>query len=902
MSARPHPQVSAITPQSFTTFGELLRYLRERAELSQRELALQVGYHYSYMSRIEKSERIPDSAALMARFVPALYLDDEPEWTARLLKLATASEGKASSQTASPAESSAPPTTLPIFDLSAGNLPTILTPLLGRDNEVIALSNLLTRNNVRLVTVIGPPGVGKTRLVTHIAAQMAGSFAHGAVFVDLTQAIEPKDFLPALAEALSIYEIPEIPIMTRLVNALRQKNLLLVIDNFEQVIDAAPQVLQLLGKIPEIKVLVTSREALRLSGENEFTVAPFPLPQKPPTVQPIQSGEAQMDELMTFAAIQLFTQRAQAVQLDFQLTSENMDAVLEMCRRLDGLPLAIELAAARVKILTPQAMLSQFDRHLDWLAHGTRDSQAWRQTLRGAIEWSYNLLSEPERILMYRLSVFSDGWTAESAEAICGDDEVKENPLLRRGEILDLLIQLADKSLVNTNKMENETRFQFLETIHNFAREKLEGSGEETQVKNRHLAYFAGFAEEAEIHIYGTDQGRWTASVEEEHANIRAALDWGLHADASLRDGLRLVAAVSRFWIRRSFFREGLEWLTAYLQRAVGPSHDLVRTKILYRAGAAAAYMFDYTTASRLCQQSMDLARALGNKRYLAAALFYMSEIALGLGRITEARTALEECVSLCWADYYPQLLNLSLSSLGMVLDMEGDHEGAQSTLEEALAIARLVDDNWGTSHVLHNLGAVNRYRQKYDEASDYMERSLEVTLKIGDRRAAGIIYANLSILYNLKDNYAQSEDCAEKAFAIFQSIGDEFQQPFPLRMMGYAAIHARNLVRARVLIQESLKDNRGLEDIPGQLACLVAFAKCALEDKDAKNAISLCALIETRMEVDGVQLLEPDVKALQEVLTQGKKKLGKAIYESAYKEGGAMKLDDEIMKLLMAE
>ena len=881
------------SPDSFVDFGELIRYLRERAELSQRELALQVGYHYSYMSRIENNERIPDAATLMARFVPALGLDDEPIWTARLLKLATSEEKTMAPRRGARTPSSSTPMidhALPVSATSLSPLPISLTPLLGRDKEIAAVAKILSRMDVRLVTLIGPPGVGKTRLAIHVANEAAGMFAHGEVFVDLSSVNDPKDFPPALAEALGVRELSEMPLMNRLISTLRQKNLLLVIDNFEQVVDAAPQILQILSNVPEIKALVTSREALRLSGENEFTVTPFPLP---------QNGQAQIEELMSFAAIQLFVQRAQAVQADFQLTSENIEAVLEICRRLDGLPLAIELAAARVKMLTPQAMLSQFDRHLDWLVRGTRDSsKTWRQTLRGAIEWSYNLLSEPERVLMHRLSVFSDGWTSQFAEAICGD--VEENPLSPRGEILDLLIQLADKSLVITEKMEDETRFRFLETIHNFAREKLQGSGEEPRVKNHHLSYFASFAEEAEKHLDDTSQVEWADRVEQEHANIRAALAWGLRPDASLRDGLRLAAAVSRFWIRRSFFREGFEWLTAYLQRAVDdPAHDLIRAKILYRAGGIAGYMFDYTSGYRLCQQSIDLARKLQNTHYLAGALFYTSEIALSLGQIKEARAALEECTSLCWADYYPQLLNLSLASLGMILDAEGDHEGAQSTLKEALAIASLVEDNWGISHVLHNLGVVNRRRQKYDEASDYMERSLEVTLKIGDRRAEGISYANLSILYNLKDNYAKSGDCAEKAYAIFQSIGDEFQQPFPLRMMGYAAIHAANPVRARILIQESLRSNRVLGDIPGQLACIVATAKCALAEKDTKKAVSLCALIETRINKDGVNLLEPDVKALQDVLPQGKKKLGKAAYESVYKEGASAKLDDEIMKLL---
>lgn len=887
--------VITASPESFVDFGELIRYLRERAELSQRELALQVGYHYSYMSRIENNERIPDTATLMARFVPALGLDDEPVWTARLLKLAT-SEGKTMTPRRGtrtlPSSTPTVDTTPLVSGTSLSSLPIGLTPLLGREKEIAAVKKKLSRFDVRLVTLIGPPGVGKTRLAVQVANEVAGTFAHGEVFIDLTSVSDPKGFLPALAEALDVRETSETPLMNRLISMLRQKNLLLVIDNFEQVVEAASQILQILSNAPEIKALVTSREALRLSGENEFPVVPFPLPEKS------LNGQAQVEELMTFAAIRLFVQRAQAVQTDFELTSENIDVVLEICRRLDGLPLAIELAAARVKTLTPQAMLSQFDRHLDWLVRGTRESQSWRQTLRGAIEWSYNLLSEPERILMCRLSVFSDGWTSRSAESICAG--TGENPLSRRGEIFDLLIQLADKSLVVTDKMEDETRFRFLETIHNFAREKLQESGEESQVKNQHLAYFAAFAEEAEKHLDDVSQVEWANQVEQEHANIRTALDWGLNADASLRDGLRLAAAVSRFWIRRSFFREGFEWLTSYLQRAANdPAYNLIRAKILYRAGGIAGYMFNYASGYRLCQQSIDLARKVKNNHYLAGALFYTSEIALGLGQLNDARAALEECISICWADYYPQLLNLSLSSLGMILDTEGDHEGAQSTLKEALAIASLVEDNWGTSHALHNLGAFHRHIQEYDQAIDYMERSLEVTLKIGDRRAAGIIYANLSILYNLKDNYTKSEDYAEKAYSIFQAIGDEVQQPFPLRMMGYAAIHAGNLVRARILIQESLKSNRALEDVSGQLACIVAMANCFIVEDDVKKSVLLCALIESQINKDAVKLLEPDAKALQYVLGKGKQKLGKAAYESTCEEGQSMKLDDEIMKLL---
>src|SRR6266498_3254701 len=419
--------VGALTPDSFHSFGELLRYLRERAELSQRELALQVGYHYSYMSRIEKNERMPDSATLMARFIPALRLEDEPRWTERMLRLAASEEKTLAPRKSVLSSASHPAKTdsaLPKFETSSAlsTLPLSLTPLLGREKEVEIITKLLTSFDVRFVTLVGPPGVGKTRLAIHVANEVAGMFAHGAVFVDLAPLNDPQEMLAALANVLGIQESSGESLMGRIISNLRQKNILLVIDNFEHMLSSAPQLVQLLGNSPQVKAVITSREALGISGEREFSVPPLPLPQKDEDVVPIGSSQ-----LMDYAAIQLFAQRAQAVDHEFQLTLENLNAIAEICRRLDGLPLAIELAAARSRILTPQAMLAQFDRRLDWVSRGTRDaSNASRQTLRGAIEWSYNILSEAERVLMRRLSVFSDGWTHQSAEAVCGAEGTEE--------------------------------------------------------------------------------------------------------------------------------------------------------------------------------------------------------------------------------------------------------------------------------------------------------------------------------------------------------------------------------------------------------------------------------------------------------------------------------------------
>ena len=882
-----------LSPENFNSFGELLRYLRERAELSQRELALQVGYHYSYMSRIEKNERMPDSATLMARFIPALGLDDEPQWTERLLRLAASEEKTMAPRRGGGTPASHPPmvtSSLPTFDSPLNPLPLSLTPLLGREDEVEAITKIVARPDVRLVTLVGAPGVGKTRLAIHTANELAGLFAHGAAFADLSTTVEPKDVLPALAIALGVQGSSDVPLLTQVINTLKQKNLLFLIDNFEHVIDASPQLVQVLGNAPQVKMLVTSRESLRISGEHEFTVEPLPVP-----------GQGHEAGLIDYAAVQLFAQRAQAVDPNFQLTPENLKNISEVCRRLDGLPLAIELAAARARFISPQSMLAQFDRRLDWVAHGTRNSVSSRQTLRGAIEWSYNTLSDAERALLRRLSVFSGGWNADSAEAVCGDADadLSANPVLRRGEVLNLLIQLTDKSIVLAEKYQDETRFRFLETIHEYSREKLEASGEAAEIKNRHLAYYANVAESMETAIDGSDQINGTLVGDQEHNNFRAALDWGLHPDAVFQDAMRLAAAAGVYWVARSHFREGIERLSAYIERVTETGHQALRVKLLYRAGAMAGYMFDYVTGQKFCEQAVEIARTLGSKRDLANALFYGSEIAFNLGQNEEAHAELDECIALCSQENYSSQLTVSLTNLGMLLNREGNFDGAQSSMEEALAIATRTNDLWGIGHALVSLGTINRFAKKYEAAIAYFVRSLETILKIGDRRAEAITYSNLALLYFIKQDYEKSGECAEKSFAVFQAMGNEYQTPYPLRMMGYSAIHAGNLVRARVLVHESLIGNYAIADTLGQLACLVGLAYCDLAENDPKSAVRLCALAETNRAQNNFNFLEPDAITMEDVLKQGKKKLGKAAYEAAYQEGRALRLESTLMKLM---
>jgi len=887
--------VSAVSPQSFRSFGHLLRYLRKRADLSQRELALHVGYHYSYMSRIENDEHIPDPAMLMARFVPALGLEKDLVWTHRLLELATVDKERH----AAPAASK-PAFVEPITDSDASDLesppslfPVSLTPLLGRQNEINALVGFLSDADVRLITLIGPPGVGKTRLAVQTATEAAGMFAHGLKFIDLAPVSDPQGLLPSLAQHLDVNEIPGVPLITRIAQALRQKNLLLVLDNFEQLAEAASQVYQLLSTTRNVKMLVTSRVPLHITGEHQYTVLPLALPQETSYGEPIQ-------DLLEYAAVRLFVERARGVQMGFQLTPENSATVLEICRRLDGLPLAIELAAARVRTLSPPAMLQEFERRFDWLAPDNRPEQSSRQTLRGAIEWSYKLLSEKEQILLRRLSVFSAGRTVETVKAICTDAEIdRREQSLHADEIFDLMIQLTDKSLLFTEPNLEETRFNLLETIHEFAREKLKQAGEDVVLRNRHLAYFCEMAERVETEVEYEHQTVWLDRCETEHNNMRAALDWSLKDGADLQTGIRLAASLGLFWYLHSHFMEGLERSRVFLEKARAHGDEKVLAKLLFRTADLHLHRAEFDAAVQLADDAVAMCRRINDKQLLAWALYVRGDIFLATHELKAAEKMLTQSVEVCIETGYQAVQDISLILLSKILLHQGNLNRAYATVLDGLALAEKLSDPWTIASGLQTLGEIFLQKKEHANARKYFERSLEASRLVGDKFVLGSALVNLASLANQQGQFEESDHYAAEALSIFQLIGDETQQPFPLRLMGYAAIHAGNLVRARVLMRESLIGNVNLQDLREQLACLVGIAYCARVEDNWEQAVRLCALSDRRKRENAFHLREPDVLAFEATLKEGKRELGTSRYESSYKQGRALDLESTIALLM---
>lgn len=843
----------SVNPTSFATFGDLLRYLRERAELSQRELALQVGYHYSYLSRLEKNVRMPDPATLMARFVPALGLDGEPEWTARLLELART------------AESHVPEAGEAVADESIlRDFPLMPHALLGRDEEAGAVTQLL-RGEARLVTLIGPPGVGKTRLAAHVAGQLAGDFAHGSLFVDLAPLQQADQVVPTLMQSLGIHEAGAGNELERLKGRLHEENLLLVIDNFEQVLEAAPLLNQVLGHARSVKILATSREALRISGEVEFHLKPFPVPET-----------NAVEEAEKSPAVQIFVQRARDARTDFKLTAEIAPVIVEICRKMDGLPLAIELAAARINMLTPQAMLSQIDRRFEWLARGGRDTHNWRRTLSGAVEWSYNLLGDAEKILLRRLAVFSAGWDLPAAEAVCMDAQ------LPRAEIFQLLIQLTEKSLVVADETHAEPRWRLLETLRQFGRDRLEESGELDAVRARHLTRFADWAEDI---VNTLDTGApldFHQHIEKDLNNLRAALTFAAQTKTGITDALRLTAAFSYICLEYSMLKEGEGWVLKMLPLASAPEHGRLRADILHR-GANLVYLAHWHERIQLAyemgKEAEQIARKLGDKNLLAGAIYHQYEILVDLQKYNEARPLMEEGIAICRETGYQTQLSGLLTALGIVLYQQGDFAGSLKHIEEALALSKRHNDLWGQGFALRTMGSNLRFSKKYREALSAFERSLELARIMGYRISEGIILANLSAIANVLEDYSASGKYAQQAFILFQTIGSDYQQAFPLRMMSYAAIQAGNLPYARELNLESLRRNHvmGDEHRIGVYGNLVALAEILLAEKQFEQAAQLVSIVEKYMTEEGRTFQEPDTLALARVKPVLEKKKIKA-------------------------
>jgi predicted ATPase len=617
------------------------------------------------------------------------------------------------------------------------NLPPQLTSFVGRERELSEVARLL--DSTRLLTLIGVGGCGKTRLALQAATIQADTFADGVCWVDLAGLSEPALVTQSVAQALDLREASRESLLETLANYLKAKRLLLVLDNCEHLLAACHELVEaLLPECPMLKVLATSREPLGVVGESTWLVPALSLPD---ITRLPQRDDQVSDELTRYDAIRLFVERAHAVLPIFTLTNQNQAAVVQVCQQLDGLPLAIELAAARVNVLAVQQIAERLDDRFALLTNGNRTALIPRhQTLRATLDWSYDLLLGQERILFRRMSVFAGGFTLDAAEAICSDGGVEQK------EVLNLLSHLIDKSLVVADTQgSSEARYHLLETIRQYAMEKLQGSNEEAQTRNRQLDYFVKLAEEAEVHLDSAEQIAWFDRLEVDHDNLRAVLRWSIESGAVI-EGLRLAGALYYFWYVRGYMGEGRECLTALLTRPEAATRTAVRAKALNAAvGLLQWEQRHHAEALPLLEESLSIGQEVGDKLNIARSLRLMGILAFDQGEYATARSFAEEGLTLLRAlDHKPGIARI-LYFLGDVALHQGNSEQAQVLYEESLSLFQILDEKNQLAYVLRRLGLVACYRRNWPAAVMQLHESIKLNQEVGSQGGIAACLATLA-------------------------------------------------------------------------------------------------------------------------------------------------------------
>ena len=696
------------------SFAQWLKEHRKSLDLTQEGLAERIGCSYDAVHKMEGGTRRP------SRQVAELLAD---------LFNVPAEEREAFIAFARGLDHETKPSGALPWKRPPGNLPAPLTRLIGRDKIVAALRGLLTQDAVRLLTLTGAPGIGKTRLSLQIAADTLDDFPAGVWFVELAALVEPQLVVSTIASALGLKEAGGTPIFETLKEHLKDKQLLIVVDNFEHVIDAANDLVQLLASGTGVKLLVTSRTPLRVRGEREYAVPPLSVPDLGhlPT----------LEELTQYESVRLFIERAQEVKADFAVNDDNASAVAEICMRLDGLPLAIELAAARVKMLPPHALSTRLSQRLQVLTGGARDLSARQQTLRGAIDWSYDLLDGGAKQLFARMAVFRGGRTLEALEAVCNYDGHLQL------DVLDGVQSLLDKSLLQQREgSDGEPRFWMLETLHEYAREKLLGSGEEEELQRKHALYFMRLAEDAEPELVRKDQVQWMHRLDDEHDNITTALAWAAastqagNGDTSEREaveiGLRTAGALWQFWDSRSYYTQGREAIQRLLAEAasLGCSRA-VRAKALTIDAALAFRQLDLAGAREGSEQALRLCEAPADRRIMALSLINLGCVAWALDDHAAARPFLEESLRLFREEGDLWGIASVLDALGLFTDRDGDLATARSLMEESLALSREQGDKGGIARILSNLAELAYGQDDYVTAEALYREALVIAREV---------------------------------------------------------------------------------------------------------------------------------------------------------------------------
>ena len=730
-------------------------------------------------------------------------------------------------------------TRLRAIDRGRTNLPAQPTPLIGREKELREAIELILRNDLRLLTLTGSGGTGKTRLGIEVAWALVDKFPGGVFLVSLAPITDHSLVVSAIMNALGVAEQGQKSLAESLKDHLRDKRILVVLDNFEHLMPAVSLVSELLTGCPRLKILVTSREPLRIRGEHEFPVLPLMLPD----MNKIRVIESVLD----YAAVVLFVQRTQAVRPDFTVGPENARTIAEICVRLDGLPLALELAAARMRILTAEEMLNHLQNRLGLLTAGPRDLPARQRTLRDTIAWSYEPLQADDKKLFRRLSVFANGFSFEAVEAVCNA------PRDLRGGVLEALSRLVERNLIQSYITQCGTRFGMLETIREFALEALTTSSELKQTQKTYVEYFLSLAEKVEPELRGAAQASWLTRLEQEHDNMRKAIRLSIESKDVDRS-LRFASALWRFWYIRGHCTEGRTCITSALANA-GSMSNAFRAKALLGLGTLASVQNDFPAGRAALEESLGLFRELGDKEGMA----------------------------------------FTLNTLGIITLEEGDYSGSMRFHEESLELMREAGNKWGVGLVLNNLGVVARGLGEYDKATELHKECLMIFKELGDKRHVAAMLYNLGTNSRDKTDYDEARKLLTESLLLSRELEHKVGIAESLLLLGSVARKQRDQDTAGKLFAESIVLFLEIGAKEGIADCLDEYAGWVFEKGEAERAAQLIGACEALREVAHLPLPPAYCASHERDVGFARKALGEDRFAAEREKGRFMTIEEAI-------
>jgi predicted ATPase/class 3 adenylate cyclase len=722
------------------------------------------------------------------------------------------------------------------------NLPVQLTSFIGREREIDEAKQLLS--NTRLLTLIGPGGTGKTRLALRVAEDLLPSFIDGVWLAELAPLADPTLIPQTIAAIFGLRELPNRPLISIVIDYLRAKGLLLILDNCEHLIEASAQLSEkLLRNCPRLKIIASSREALGIAGEMVYRVPSLSLP---------APAQVTRESVMESESARLFVERATAAQSKFDLTDQNASHVVQICRRLDGIPLALELAAARVAVFSPEEIATRLGDRFKLLTGGSRTALPRQQTLRALIDWSYDLLSNEEQALLRQLSVFAGGWTFEAAETVCSDLDV-----------LSLMTQLVNKSLVIADEQANSTRYHLLETIRQYARDKLLEAGESVQVRNRHLDFFLTFAEKAETYMNGSQEMEWRSLLDEEYDNLRMALEWAMEND--VEKALRLGGALGIFWERHGYEVEGRNLVTEALARVKELSpmegekareRNLIRAKALIAVGQLRFGQGENFSSLEAFEEAESLLVQIGDKRLLSQVLSAIAMARAFMGQRESAYATVEHALTLAREDGHKISLGMALTNMAGVLTiMQGDRQKAHLYHEEGIQLLREAGGHWLVAMTEFGYGLFMAAQGNYAEARAQFEACLAFFITLKDRHRLCMIHSEFAHLDRREGRF-------EKAKPLYRETIQEWQK------LGHRAAVAH------------------------QIECFAFIAKSEEEDERAARLLGAAEALRERINIPMMPTERPEY---DREVSDLRANMDEATFVKAWAEGRALTMEQAI-------